>query len=147
MSAAAHVLCPTLFLHLLQHNVMSFVPHFCLLPRMLFVPHCSSVSAAAQSHVLCPTLLSAAAHVLCPTLLLHLLQRMLFVPLSAAAQCHVLCPTLLSAAGHFLCRVQFELDSTSSEIFLKFDYHMYGDGVSGGEGLCAYLLDPSIKGW
>jgi len=49
--------------------------------------------------------------------------------------------------GHFLCRVQFELDSTSSEIFLKFDYHMYGDGVSGGEGLCAYLLDPSIKGW
>jgi len=47
--------------------------------------------------------------------------------------------------GHFLCRVEFELDSASSEIFLKFDYHMHG--TEGGEGLCAYLLDPSVKGW
>ena len=51
----------------------------------------------------------------------------------------------LPQQGHFLCRVQFELDALSSELFLKFDYHMHG--TDGGEGLCAYLLDPFVPGW
>jgi len=51
----------------------------------------------------------------------------------------------LPQQGVFICRMQFELEQISSEIFLKFDYHMHGQ--SGGEGLCAYLLDPSVKGW
>ena len=53
--------------------------------------------------------------------------------------------TTLPQQGVFVCRMQFELEQISSEIFLKFDYHM--NGQSGGEGLCAYLLDPSVKGW
>merc|ERR1711865_72071 len=47
--------------------------------------------------------------------------------------------------GHFLCLVEFE--AAGSEIELKFEYNMCGIPPEHGEGLCAYLLDPSVAGW
>lgn len=48
-------------------------------------------------------------------------------------------------AGHFMCLVNFE--ASSSEVDLTFEYNMCGDNDKDGEGLCAYLLDPSVEGW
>merc|ERR1719160_420829 len=46
--------------------------------------------------------------------------------------------------GTLLCMVEFEAES--NEIFLKFEYNLHGlPGMA--EGLCAYLLDPSVPGW
>jgi hypothetical protein len=49
--------------------------------------------------------------------------------------------------GHLLCRVPFEVQG--QEIFASLEYVMapkaFDEG--GGQGLCIYLLDPSIPGW
>ena len=42
--------------------------------------------------------------------------------------------------GHMLCRTEFK--AKKSEIEMKFTYRM-----TDGQGLCAYLLDPSVDGW
>ena len=49
--------------------------------------------------------------------------------------------------GHLLCRFPFE--ASGSEIFAQLEYVMepksYDQG--GGQGLCIYLLDPSVPDW
>ena len=49
--------------------------------------------------------------------------------------------------GHLLCRVPFEC--TGSEIHASLEYVMAPKewGAGGGEGLCVYLVDPSVPGW
>merc|ERR1711998_631936 len=47
--------------------------------------------------------------------------------------------------GHFMCLIEFE--ATGNEIILKFEYNMHGEPFDEGEGLCAYLMDPTVPGW
>ena len=55
-----------------------------------------------------------------------------------------LCQDKPNQEGHLLCRVPFE--ATGSEIIASLDYCM-GPNEDGGEGLCVYLVDPSVEGW
>jgi hypothetical protein len=49
--------------------------------------------------------------------------------------------------GHLLCRVPLKTDG--NELFAKLEYVMQPKSASegGGQGLCIYLVDPSIPGW
>jgi len=49
--------------------------------------------------------------------------------------------------GHLMCRVPFE--AKGSELHASLEYSMKPKSASegGGQGLCVYLVDPSIAGW
>merc|ERR1712166_206392 len=49
--------------------------------------------------------------------------------------------------GHLACLSTFA--PAGSKIEIKFEYNMFAEQSTStdGEGLCAYLLDPSVQGW
>jgi hypothetical protein len=49
--------------------------------------------------------------------------------------------------GHLLCRVPFE--AKGAELYVTLEYVMEPKSAAegGGQGLCIYLVDPSVEGW
>jgi len=49
--------------------------------------------------------------------------------------------------GHLLCRVPFEAKGAELHASLEYVMKPKSAGEGGGQGLCVYLVDPSVEGW
>merc|ERR1711990_898314 len=49
--------------------------------------------------------------------------------------------------GHLLCRVPFEAKGAELHASLEYVMKPKSADEGGGQGLCVYLVDPSVRGW
>ena len=49
--------------------------------------------------------------------------------------------------GHLLCRVPFKAKSSEVHVSLEYVMEPKSAAEGGGQGMCVYLVDPSVAGW